>query len=47
MPMKNAEFKTYFFRLTETLSKLDVQAIEHLIGMLLDAREHEHTIFIL
>ena len=44
--MKNAEFKTYFFRLTETLSKLDVQAIEHLIGMLLDAREHEHTIFI-
>jgi D-sedoheptulose 7-phosphate isomerase len=46
MQMKNSEFKTYFSRLSETLNKLDIQAIEKFVELLLHARDHERTVFI-
>ena len=44
--MKSSEFKTYFSRLTETIDKLDIQAVEHLVEFLLRTRDHGNTIYI-
>lgn len=44
--MKNSEFHTYFSRVSETLNKLDIKAVENFVEQLLQAREHEHTLFI-
>jgi D-sedoheptulose 7-phosphate isomerase len=44
--MKNSEVKSYFAQLAETLEKIDIQAIDQLIGMLLKVRDNENTIFI-
>jgi D-sedoheptulose 7-phosphate isomerase len=44
--MKNSEFSDYFKRLSETLDKVDTDAIEKLAGILLKAREQGNTIFI-
>ena len=44
--MKNFEFDAYFTRVSETLDKLDVDSLEKLIDVLLEAREKENTIFI-
>ena len=45
--MKSSEFKAYFSRLSETLDKLDVQVIEQMAELLLQARDRENTIFII
>jgi len=44
--MKNSELNNYFIRLSDTLNRLDTEAIEKLAGLLLRARENENTIFI-
>jgi D-sedoheptulose 7-phosphate isomerase len=46
MQMKNSEFTNYFSRLSETLNQLNIQIIEKLVDILLEARDKEHTIFI-
>jgi D-sedoheptulose 7-phosphate isomerase len=44
--MKNSEFAEYFNRLSDTLHRIDTEAIEKLAELLLEAREKEETIFI-
>jgi len=46
MTMKNSEFTNYFLRLSETLNKLDLQAIDQFVEALLLARDNENTVFI-
>lgn len=44
--MKNTEFGEYFARVSETLNRLDLNAVEQLVHLLLKAREDEKNIFI-
>ena len=44
--MKNSELTDYFSRLKETLNKLDIQAIDEFIEILLRTRDKENTLFI-
>jgi D-sedoheptulose 7-phosphate isomerase len=44
--MKNSEFTEYFARVSEALKLIDISTIEKLVDLLLQAREHEKTVFI-
>jgi D-sedoheptulose 7-phosphate isomerase len=44
--MKNSEFRTYFSRVSETLNRLDIQAVEDFVELLLHAHKNEKTIYI-
>jgi D-sedoheptulose 7-phosphate isomerase len=44
--MKNIEISDYFSRLSDVLKKLNTEALDAFVELLLDAREQERTIFI-
>lgn len=44
--MKKSEFTEYFTRVTDTLAKVDLDAVMKLTELLLEARDKENTIFI-
>ena len=44
--MKKSEFTEYFTRVTDTLAKVDLDAVMKLTELLLEARDKEYTIFI-
>jgi D-sedoheptulose 7-phosphate isomerase len=44
--MKNSDFHDYFKRVSDTLNRVDTEAITRLVNILLKAREKESTIFI-
>jgi len=44
--MKTSEFESYFGRVTMTLNKVDRQALERLVQVIMDCRERNNMIFI-
>lgn len=44
--MKNSEFQSYFNRVADSLSNIDIDCIEKLVDLLLKARENGNTIYI-
>jgi D-sedoheptulose 7-phosphate isomerase len=44
--MKNSDFSAYFNKVSDTLEHIDVDSITKLVGLLLQTREHEKTVFI-
>jgi D-sedoheptulose 7-phosphate isomerase len=46
MEMKKSEFTEYFARVTDTLAKVDLNAVMKLTELLLEARDKENTIYI-
>jgi D-sedoheptulose 7-phosphate isomerase len=44
--MKNNEFTDYFARVSDTLSRVDTEAVMQLVSMLLKARQNENTVFV-